>query len=310
MATVLPFPPLTGESTAVEVRASSLINALTIDVEDYFHVSGFESCVSRTDWDAYPSRIVGSTRRLLDLLGNAGVRATFFILGWIAEREPGLVRAIRDAGHELACHGFWHRLIYTQTRDEFRADLRAARVVIEDAAGVAVTAYRAPSFSVTRNSEWALDVLAEEGFTIDSSIYPVRHDRYGLPGTRLEPHALERPAGRLWEFPPPVCRVMGLPMPIGGGGYFRLYPEWLTHMGLRRINAEGRPFSFYLHPWELDPEQPRLNPGWSRAFRHYVNLRHTERRLVNLLAAFRFGTMTEALQRWHPEAFPGLRRSA
>jgi polysaccharide deacetylase family protein (PEP-CTERM system associated) len=302
MATVLPFPTLATEPEQVEAAAASVLNALTIDVEDYYHVSGFESCVSRSDWDAYPSRVEPATHRLLALLREAGVRATFFVLGWIAERRPELVRAIRREGHEIGCHSFWHHLIYRQTPDEFRADLHAARVVIEDAIGEPVTAYRAPSFSITRDSRWALDILIEEGFTLDSSIYPIHHDRYGLPGTSPEPHAIERPAGRLWEFPPPVCKVLGWSFPVGGGGYFRLYPASLTRLGLRHINAQGRPFCFYLHPWEIDPDQPRLSPGALRAFRHYVNLRRTEPRLRQLLRDFRFGTLSEALACRHPES--------
>jgi polysaccharide deacetylase family protein (PEP-CTERM system associated) len=268
-----------------------LLNALTIDVEDYFHVTGMERVVKRSDWDDFPSRVGPNTRRLLQLLADAGVRGTFFVLGWVAERMPRLVREIRDAGHEVGCHSFWHRLIYEQTPAEFRADLRRARGVLEDALGEAVTAYRAPSFSVTDRSRWALDVLAEEGFTLDSSIYPTHHDRYGIAGTSPEPHRLELPAGTLSEFPPPVWRCLGYPLPVGGGGYFRLYPYALTRHGLRHINAEGRPFTVYLHPWELDPR--RL-----RAFRHYVGLRRTEDRLGRLLKDFRFGTLSQALDEY------------
>ncbi len=228
-------------------------------------------------------------------LTNIGVTATFFVLGWVAERHPRLVRAIHDAGHEIGCHSYWHRLIYQQTPEEFRADLRRGRDVLEDILGIPVRAYRAPSFSVTRDSLWALDVLAEEGFSIDSSIYPTHHDRYGIAGTPPGPHRIDRPAGTIWEFPPPIWKVLGYPLPIGGGGYFRLYPYGLTRHGLRAVNAAGRPFAFYLHPWELDPDQPRLNPGWSRAFRHYVNLHRTESRLVRLLRDFAFGPLSEVI---------------
>jgi polysaccharide deacetylase family protein (PEP-CTERM system associated) len=283
------------------------INALTVDVEDYFHVSGFEKCVERRHWDEMPSRVLESTHRVLEVLAEAEVRATFFVLGWVAERQPILVRRIRSCGHEIACHGHGHRLLYTQTPEEFRADLRRARCAIEDAAGCAVRAYRAPSFSVTRDSLWALDVLVEEGFTLDSSIYPTHHDRYGIPGTPPGPHRIERPAGGLWEFPPPVWRCLGYPLPVGGGGYFRLYPYALTRFALRRVNAAGRPFAAYLHPWELDPEQPRLKPGRLRAFRHYVNLHRTEARLKALVRDFRLDTLSAALAAWQecaPEAEP------
>ncbi len=274
------------------------LNALTIDVEDYFHVSGFEGCVGRPDWGFFPSRVARSTQIILDCLAEAGVRATFFVLGWVAEREPKLVRAIRAAGHELGCHSHWHRLVYDQTPKAFRNDLRQARDAIQAAGGGNVTAYRAPSFSITKRSLWALDILIEEGIAVDSSIYPTHHDRYGIPGTPLGPHRIERLGGGLWEFPPPVWRCCRYPLPVGGGGYFRLFPYALTRFALGRINAAGRPFAAYLHPWELDPAQPRLRPGRLRAFRHYVNLARTEGRLTSLLRDFRLGTLSEALAEW------------
>ena len=285
----------------------AVLNALTIDVEDYYHVSGFANCVARRQWDDFEPRVGESTQRILDRLAEADVRATFFVLGWLAERRPGLVRAIRAAGHEIGSHGYNHRLIYEQTPQQFRVDVRLARLVLEDIVGEKVIAYRAPSFSITRQSLWALDVLIEEGFRIDSSIYPTHHDRYGIPGTPLEPHAIEREAGQLWEFPPPVWRLLKYPLPVGGGGYFRLYPYALTRHALRAINVTGRPFAVYLHPWEFDPGQPRLRPGRLRAFRHYVNLHRTEERLVRLLKDFRFGTLSEALRRWDT---PGAGRLA
>lgn len=275
-----------------------LLNALTIDVEDYFHVSAFDRCLSRDQWDDMPVRVGDSTRILLDRLAVAGVRGTFFILGWVAERNPALVRAIRNAGHEIGCHGYAHRLIYEQTPQEFRADLRQARLLLEDILGERVVAYRAPSFSITKRSLWALDILLEEHFLFDSSIYPTYHDRYGIAGTPPHPHNIEREGGNLWEFPPPVWGLMKYPLPVGGGGYFRLYPYGLTRRGLRAINAAGRPFAVYLHPWEFDPDQPRLRPGILSAFRHYVGLRRTEERLVRLLKDFRFGTLTEAMGEW------------
>ncbi len=274
------------------------LNALTIDVEDYFHVSAFDRCISRRQWDDFPSRVSGSTQRVLDRLAEAGVRGTFFVLGWVAERYPTLIRAIHAAGHEIGCHSYSHHLIYEQTPEIFRSDLRLARLTLEDIIGERVTAYRAPSFSIVERSLWALDILLEEGFLYDSSIYPTHHDRYGIVGTPLHPHCIERTAGSIWEFPPPVWKVMNYPLPIGGGGYFRLYPYGLTRRGLRAINAAGRPFAVYLHPWEFDPDQPRFRPGMMRAFRHYVGLRRTEKRLVQLLKDFRFGTLTESLSEW------------
>jgi polysaccharide deacetylase family protein (PEP-CTERM system associated) len=285
---------------STDVAPRPLLNALTIDVEDYYHVSGFDRCVSRRQWDDLPSRVADSTRRVLDCLAECGVQGTFFILGWVAERQPALVRAIRAAGHEIGCHSYGHRLIYEQTPQQFRVDLRLGRLVLEDILGEKVSAYRAPSFSITKQSLWALDILLEEGFLFDSSIYPTHHDRYGIAGTPLQPHRIERGGGSIWEFPPPVWRVMNYPLPVGGGGYFRLYPYGLTRRGLRAINDAGRPFAVYLHPWEFDPEQPRLRPGALRAFRHYVGLHRTETRLMRLLKDFRFGTMSEALGEWLP----------
>jgi polysaccharide deacetylase family protein (PEP-CTERM system associated) len=278
------------------------LNALTIDVEDYFHVSNFDGVVSRSQWDEIAPRFVDGARRLLDLFAAARVRATFFVLGWAAERRPDLVKDIRSAGHEVGCHSYGHRLIYEQTPAEFREDLRRGRDLLEDVLGVAVTAYRAPSFSITRKSLWALDVLVEEGFRLDSSIYPTRHDRYGIPGAPLGPHRIDRPAGSLWEFPPPVYRCVGYPLPVGGGGWFRLYPYRVTRGCLRSINKGGRPFAVYLHPWELDPDQPRLSPGRLAAFRHYVNLKRTEGRLKKLLKDFRFGTLSDSLAEWRGAA--------
>jgi polysaccharide deacetylase family protein (PEP-CTERM system associated) len=306
MTTIIPLRAIndTRVSPLQETGERGLLNALTIDVEDYYHVSGFEHCVDRKNWDDYPPRIDDSTRRVLDRLAEAGVRGTFFVLGWVAERQPELVRAIHAAGHEIACHGYGHRLIYQQTPEEFRADVLLARLVLEDIIGEKVTAYRAPSFSITQQSSWALDILLEEGFLIDSSIYPTHHDRYGMAGAPREPHTIERPGGTLWEFPPPVWPVLRYPLPVGGGGYFRLYPYALTRRGLRSINAAGRPFAVYLHPWEFDTEQPRLRPGLLRAFRHYVGLRRTEERLVQLLKDFRFGTLSASLGEWWPQRRP------
>jgi polysaccharide deacetylase family protein (PEP-CTERM system associated) len=287
-----------GPDQAEPRREAAPLNALTIDVEDYFQVTAMEACVGRPDWGFFPSRVARNTEVLLERLAEAGVRATFFVLGWVADRQPRLVRAIRAAGHELGCHSYWHRLVYQQSPEAFREDLSKARRAIQEAGGGAVTAYRAPSFSITQRSLWALDVLVEEGITLDSSVYPTHHDRYGIPGTPLGPHRIERPAGGLWEFPPPVWCCWHYPLPVGGGGYFRLYPYALTRHALKRINAEGRPFAAYLHPWEIDTGQPRLRPGRLRAFRHYVNLARTEGRLVALLRDFRFGTLSEALAEW------------
>jgi polysaccharide deacetylase family protein (PEP-CTERM system associated) len=298
------FPVQKANGTAARRLESEPLNAFTVDVEDYFHVSAFENRVSRDDWDRYASRVVPNTHRLLALLDAQNVKATFFVLGWVASRHPQLVRDIHAAGHEIACHGFWHRLIYRQTPAEFRGDLRAARDAICAPIGRPVTAFRAPSFSITRQSTWALDVLAEEGFTIDSSIFPVRHDRYGIPGAPAGIHRIVTAAADLWEFPPSVVRLAGLNVPVSGGGYFRLYPLPVTLGMLRRINRRlRRPFMFYVHPWEIDPQQPRIEGG-SRVSRtrHYLNLRSTEKKLGQLLRKFRFGPLGDAIDRHSGDA--------
>jgi polysaccharide deacetylase family protein (PEP-CTERM system associated) len=290
----IPFPGRAEESGAPNVQ-QGIVNALTIDVEDYFQVSGFDNILARSDWDNLPSRIVASTDKILAALDRVGTRATFFVLGWVGDRHPQLVRTIRAAGHEIGCHGFWHRLIYQQTPEEFRQDLRQARDVLQDLTGEKVVAYRAPSFSITRRSLWALDILIEEGFTIDSSIFPTVQDRYGLAGTPTQPHRIRRPAGEIWEFPLPIRKSLGFPMPVGGGGYFRLFPYGWTRRALRTINDRGEPFVSYLHPWEFDPDQPRFAPGRMRAFRHYLNLHRTAPRFDALLRDFRFGPISEVL---------------
>ena len=273
-----------------------MLNALTIDVEDYFQVTAFDDLVSRRDWDHMPSRVVANTRRILRMLDRHGVRATFFVLGWVASRFPELVREIHRAGHEVGCHSFWHARVYTLSPDEFREDLRLACDVLADITGTAVTAYRAPSFSITRHSLWALDILAEEGLRYDSSIFPVYHDRYGIPDADRSPHRIATRGGELLEFPATVARLWKLNLPISGGGYFRLAPLSWSASALRQTNDElRRPFVFYIHPWEMDPNQPRVTgAGWTK-WRHYVNLATTESKFDWLLQNFRFGCLGEVL---------------
>ena len=271
------------------------INALTIDVEDYFQVSAFESEIDRTTWDKYECRVVSNTHQILRLLQERGIKATFFVLGWVADRFPDLVRDIHSDGHEVASHGYWHRLVYQQTPDEFREDLVRSRDVLEEIVGEPVVSYRAPSFSITKQSLWAIQILAEERFQIDSSIYPVYHDRYGIPGANPRVHAIKTEAGDVCEFPVAIHELGPLSLPVSGGGYFRLYPlRWSIHC-LSRINRrKQQPFVFYIHPWELDPDQPRL-PIRSRTarFRHYVNLGTTGRKFGALLDHFKFAPLRE-----------------
>ncbi len=274
------------------------LNALTIDVEDYFQVSSFENHIRRIEWEGFAPRVAANTRRILDLLERHGVKATFFVLGWVARRHTKLVQEIHEAGHEIGSHGYWHRLIYQQTPKEFRRDLRQSRNVLADITGNGITAYRAPSFSITNQSIWALDILAEEGFSVDSSIFPVRHDRYGIPGAKSTMHAIETPSGHIVECPPAIVRLGRWNLPVGGGGYFRLYPFGWTLRCLRGINHKRRrPFVFYIHPWEVDPEQPRLEAGsWKSRFRHRINLSSTESKFDRLLAKIRFGRLCDVIR--------------
>jgi polysaccharide deacetylase family protein (PEP-CTERM system associated) len=274
-----------------------LTNAFTVDVEDYFQVSAFERDIPRTAWSDLPSRVVPSTQRLLDLLARHEVRGTFFVLGFVARKFPELVRQIHAAGHEIGSHSYWHRLIYTQTPEQFRADLRQSKAVLVDTIGSRVTAFRAPSFSITRRSLWALEVLVEEDFASDSSVFPTHHDRYGIPGAQPVIHTLHTPSGPLTEFPPSIARWGRWALPVGGGGYFRLYPYAMSRLLLARIaRREQRPFMFYVHPWEVDPQQPRLEAGSRMSrLRHYVNLASTECKLERLLRDFAFGRMCDVL---------------
>jgi len=269
-----------------------MVNAMTVDVEDYFQVSAFDHVVNRDAWPGMESRVVANTERLLDLFDEFDVHGTFFVLGWVAERHPSLVRMIVARGHELASHGYGHRLVYSQTPDEFRTDVRRAKRVLEDTGGVEVRGYRAPSFSVTSRSLWALDVLLEEQYRYDASIFPIRHDRYGIPDAPRWPHAIDRPAGRVYEVPGSTVRFGGTNLPVAGGGYFRVLPYAWTRFGISRVNRmERQPVVFYLHPWEIDPDQPRLKAGRLSRFRHYRNLHDTEQRLRQLLNDFRFDTI-------------------
>ena len=277
----------------------SVPNALTVDVEDYFHVSALAPSIHRNTWDTRESRVVGSTQRLLDLFEQFGVRGTFFVLGWVAERYPQLVTDIAARGHEIACHGLSHRLIYEQSPREFREETLRSKKVLEDITGSAVLGYRAASYSIVRETLWALDTLVELGFAYDSSIFPVRHDRYGIPGAERAPHRLSTPGGKaIVEWPLSTAAIAGFRLPVCGGGYFRLLPYWVTRWGLAAINhREQRPFVFYLHPWEIDPGQPRVPASWLSAFRHYTNLEICEARLRRLLGEFTFGTAKDALVR-------------
>jgi polysaccharide deacetylase family protein (PEP-CTERM system associated) len=293
------------ESTIPRAAAEEVVNAMSVDVEDYFHVSVFDGIVPRHLWNGMESRVVPNTMRLLDMFDEFKVRSTFFVLGWVAERHPDLLRRIADKGHEIASHGYAHRLIYDQTQESFREDVRRAKRVLEDSAGQRVVGYRAPSYSITPRSLWAVDVLIEEGYEYDASIFPIRHDRYGISVSARHAYAIPRRAGVLVEVPGSTTRIVSMNLPIAGGGYFRILPYWWTRWGIRRVNhLEGRAVVFYLHPWEIDPRQPRLKTGLVGRFRHYRNLEHTELRLRQLLADFRFETVERVVATVNRSAQP------
>lgn len=272
------------------------VNALTVDVEDYYQVEAFADVVPRGEWDRWESRVEANVLRLLELFARQGVSGTFFILGWVAERHPRLVRDIAAAGHEIACHSYQHLLISAQNRAEFRADVRRAKALLEDISGQEVEGYRAPTYSITRQTLWALDILVEEGFRYDSSIFPVYHDRYGLPGAQRFPHVIRCASGELLEFPPSTVRLAGQNIPIAGGGYFRLLPYSLFRWGVQRLNRiEQQPAIFMVHAWEVDHGQPVIRGSRLNIWRHRHNLAQTEKRLARLLRDFRFAPVRDVL---------------
>jgi polysaccharide deacetylase family protein (PEP-CTERM system associated) len=273
-----------------------LLNAFSVDVEDYFQVNAFEKSISRASWSSFEPRVERNTRRLLDLCAEHGVRGTFFTLGWVADRWPGLVREIRDAGHELATHGQDHRQVTSMTPEQFREDVRRSKRTIEDAAGVEVIGYRAPSYSIVRETMWAVNILIEEGFRYDSSIFPIHHDRYGIPDFPRFPRPVHGAAGELQELPISTLRVGRTNLPFVGGGYLRHFPLSFIRWGMRRLNeGERRPAVVYIHPWELDPGQPVQPVGVLTRLRHYRNLGLTEGRLARLFSEYTFTTCREIL---------------
>jgi polysaccharide deacetylase family protein (PEP-CTERM system associated) len=271
-------------------------HCLTFDVEEHFQVSAFDTPEMRSGWERCLSRVECNTEKILDLLGAEGMRATFFVLGWVAERHKGLVRSIVAQGHEVASHGYAHEMITRQTPDQFRLDVRKAKCILEDLTGGPVRGYRAPSFTITRETEWALRVLVEEGYRYDSSIFPIFHDRYGMPGAPVYSHERETEAGKIVEIPPSTVMVAGVNLPIAGGGYFRLCPYPVFHRLLTRAIKTGYPLVMYFHPWEFDPQQPRMEGSWLARFRHYRNLDKTEERIKRLLRDFAFAPICESVK--------------
>lgn len=275
-------------------------NALTIDVEDYFHVNAFKGYIDASQWDHYPVRVTENTLKILDILDEFSVKATFFVLGWVADRCPAVIRDIRDRGHEIACHGYGHELVYGIGPNKFRKDIRRCKALLEDISGSGVYGYRAPTYSITKRSLWALDILIEEGFLYDSSIFPIYHDTYGIPDSDRFFHVMKRPTGTIKEFPMSTVQfrigALAYRMPIAGGGYLRLFPEWILKKSIHYINTrEGQPVVIYFHPWEIDHDQPRIKAGFRSRFRHYINLDKTVGRVRNLLSSFKFTSMDVVL---------------
>lgn len=280
-----------------------MLNALTVDVEDYFMVSAYADVIRFEDWHRYESHVVKNTLAILDLLDEYKVGATFFVLGWVAENYPGLVKEIHKRGHDIDSHGYNHRLVYDLSPEEFRKDTRMAKKILEDITGEPVLGYRATSWSITKESLWSLDILMEEGFKYDSSIFPISHDRYGYPGFDRFPLVIDNGGkGKILEIPPSTVKLFGRNIPVAGGGYLRLFPIQFIEWGLRRIyEKEGQPAIVYFHPWEIDQDLPRLNGSWVSAFRQHVNIGKTEDRIRRLLENFRFTTLRETFASMLPE---------
>ena len=274
----------------------------TVDVEDYFQVNAFESSVSRNDWDGLPSRVERSTDVILDLLARKGMVGTFFTLGWVARKAPDLVRRIAAAGHEIASHGWWHRKVTDLTPDQFREEVRSSRAILEDQGGQRVSGFRAPSFSIVPGREWAFDVLLEEGYRYDSSLFPIRRPGYGYPSANPDPHLIRRASGTLLELPPATTGFGGVRLPAAGGGYFRQLPYGLFPRAFRQCQARGVSAMFYIHPWEVDVDQPRIAVPLIARLRHYTGLHRTLPRLERLLGEFRF---TSVARRFGLETSPG-----
>lgn len=280
-------------------EACETVDGLSVDLEDYYQVEAFASQISRSKWSSLPSRIRQNTARTLALLDRTGCHATFFVLGWVAEREPGLIREVAQAGHEIACHSHLHRRLQTLKPSEFREDLRRSRNAIEDASCAKVVGFRAPTFSITNESLWALEILAEEGFEYDSSIFPIHHDNYGIPDAPRWAHQMRLSSGRtIWEIPPSTIRMGRMNVPFGGGGYLRLLPMFFTRWAIKTVHRRDRqPVIVYFHPWELDPGQPRMQGSWKSQLRHYRGLDKTEARLDEILSRGRFQPLCNFVKR-------------
>jgi polysaccharide deacetylase family protein (PEP-CTERM system associated) len=277
------------------VDVKNLKNAMTVDVEDYFQVSAFDKKIKPADWNDYPYRVGDSTRRILDLFALKNVKATFFVLGWVARKDPELVKRIVSDGHELASHGFWHQKAFTQSSMDFLQDITESKALLEDVGGVEVKGYRAPSFSIDKRNEWAFDSLKEAGYVYSSSTYAIAHDHYGTPDWPTKPYRLEN---GLWEFPQATVEHLGRRLPVGGGGYFRLFPLGLSKFFIKSFHQQhNHPYIFYFHPWEIDVEQPRIDGISAKSrFRHYVNLSRMESKISALCDTFSWDSIENLYQ--------------
>lgn len=285
-------------TTATErAQVNGITDAMSVDLEDYFHVEAFAGNISRADWPRFESRVRRNTERVLELFARYNCRATFFVLGWVAERQPALIREVASAGHEIACHSYWHRRVNTLSPAEFREDLKQARAAIENACGVRVQGYRAPTFSIVKESLWALEILADEGFLYDSSVFPVRHDIYGFPDAPRWRHTIQLKNGKsIVEIPMSTVRIFGQNLAVGGGGYLRLLPMTYTDLAIKSIHQkEKQSVIIYFHPWEVDPTQPRIATNFKSRLRHYTGLDGMENRLVRLLESGSFCPIIELI---------------
>lgn len=277
-----------------------MLNALSFDVEEYFQTDAFARLAGKKGWGGFESRVTENTEKVLKILRESGTRATFFVLGWVAERYPDLIANIFREGHEIASHGYRHRLIYQQSREEFRQDVNRSKMLLEGIIADKIVGYRAPTFSIVKKTLWALEVLGEEGFRYDASIFPIRHDLYGIPEAERFPYQIRGPNGEktaLIEFPPSTVRILGRNIPVSGGTYLRVFPVRLLEKAIEKINREGQPALIYLHPWELDPGHPRLKLGsLIGQLRHYLNLHRTEEKLRALLGKFSFAPLKVVLE--------------
>ena len=273
-------------------------NAFTVDVEDYYQVEAFSQHIQRSHWDDYASHVEKNTDEILLLLDNKNTKGTFFTLGCVAEKHPSIVRKIVDQGHEIASHGYSHKLIYKQSHDEFRSETIKSKAILEDIAQTEVRGYRAATYSITRNSLWALDILVDAGYIYDSSIFPIRHDRYGIPDINPLPHKLKTPGGQsIIEFPITTLKTKLINLPVAGGGYFRLFPYSFSRWALGKVNQQNNEFVFYIHPWEIDQSQPVIKGiNLVTRFRHYNNIKKCKQRLERLLVDFEFGTLAAVLE--------------